>query len=125
MSRVGENPITLPQNVQVQVDGDQLTVTGPKGMLQLPLRPEVVVHVEDGKVIVKRKRNDRLVRSLHGLTRSLINNMVVGVTNGWSKDLELVGVGYRAQGGGETVTLNVGYSHPVVVKAPQGITFAV
>lgn len=100
-------------------------VNGPKGKLELEILPEVNVEVTEGQVVVKRKRDDKFSKSAHGLTRALINNMVKGVSDGWTRNLEMVGVGYRAQGGGDTLTLNVGFSHPVVVKAPEGITFAV
>lgn len=125
MSRIGETPVIIPSGVEVLIDGHLLTVKGPKGQLELNLRPEIKVEQQDQTVVVKRKRQDRLSRSLHGLTRSLINNMVTGVSQGWTKNLEMVGVGYRAQGGGDTVNLSVGYSHPVQVKAPAGITFTV
>lgn len=132
MSRIGNNPVAIPSNVEVLIEKELLTVKGPKGQLDLTLLPQVKVETEDNeqgssakKVVIKRKRNDKFSRSAHGLTRSLINNMVQGVTEGWTKNLELVGVGYRAQGGGENLTLNVGYSHPVTVKAPAGVTFAV
>lgn len=125
MSRVGINPVIIPNGVEVQIEGNHLTVNGPKGKLEITLLPEVKVEVSEGKIQVQRKKEDQFSKSAHGLTRALINNMVKGVTEGWTKDLEMVGVGYRAQGGGETVTLNVGFSHPVVVKAPPGITFLV
>ena len=125
MSRVGENPINIPSNVTVSIDGNVATVNGPKGILTLNLLPQVKVEQEDGKLVVKRKKDDKFSKSAHGLTRSLLSNMVVGVTDGWKRDLEMVGVGYRAQGGGDTLTLSVGFSHPVVIKAPEGILFAV
>lgn len=125
MSRIGNNPIMIPAGVEVRVDGAKVLVTGPKGNLEVSLRPEVQVVVEEGKVIVKRKNDNRMERSLHGLTRTLINNAVVGVATGWTKNLEMVGVGYRAQGGGNQLTLSVGYSHPVIFKAPEGITLGV
>lgn len=125
MSRIGNAVITVPSGVNVVVEGHKVSVSGPKGNLAEVTRPEVSVQVNDGVVTVKRQSDDRLSRSVHGLTRSLINNMVLGVSKGWTKDLEMVGVGYRAQGAGDTITLSVGFSHPVVVKAPSGITFAV
>lgn len=125
MSRIGNNPIAIPSGVEIQIDQKTVQVKGPKGSLQMPFHPLVSIEQVDGTVIVKRSKEDRLSRSLHGLTRSLVNNMVRGVSEGWTKGLELVGVGYRAQGGGDTLTLSVGFSHPVVVKAPEGITFAV
>lgn len=125
MSRIGNNPVVVPANVEIREEKNLLIVKGPKGELSVTLLPQVKIEIEDGKIIVKRKKEDQFSRSAHGLTRSLINNVVLGVTDGWSKGLEMIGVGYRAQGGGDTLTLNVGYSHPVVVKAPEGITFAV
>jgi large subunit ribosomal protein L6 len=125
MSRVGGALINIPAGVEVQIEDRLVSISGPKGKLQYEFRPEVKVVVEDGKITVSRKKDDSLSRSLHGLTRALINNMVEGVSNGWTKNLELVGVGYRAQGGGDTLSLAVGYSHPVAVKAPEGITFVV
>ena len=125
MSRIGNAIIKIPSNVQVEVGADQVVVKGPKGELKTPLYREIQVVVEGENVLVKRKKDDKVSRSLHGLTRSLINNTVAGVTEGWSKGLEMVGVGYRVQGGGDMLTLSVGYSHPVVVKAPEGINFSV
>lgn len=125
MSRIGNNPVAIPSNVEILIERELITVKGPKGQLELALLPQVKVEIEDNEIVIKRKKEDKFSRSAHGLTRSLINNMVQGVTEGWTKNLELVGVGYRAQGGGETLTLNVGYSHPVAVKAPFGVTFAV
>lgn len=125
MSRIGNNPIVLPQGVIVAFEGDMVFVKGPKGDLQTPLHNSIKVDQEEDKLIVKRKRGNQEGRSMHGLMRTLINNMVVGVTIGWTKNLEMVGVGYRAQGGGSSLTLNVGYSHPVKIDAPEGITFTV
>jgi large subunit ribosomal protein L6 len=125
MSRVGENPVVIPNDVTVTMEGDLITINGSKGSLSLRLLPQVKVEQEEGKLVVKRKKDDKFSRSAHGLTRSLLNNMVIGVSEGWKKDLEMVGVGYRAQGGGHTITLAVGYSHPVTIKAPEGITFTV
>lgn len=125
MSRIGNAIITVPTGVELVIDGDQIRVKGSKGELSMVTQPEVKVEMADNVLTVKRKKDDRNSRALHGLTRALINNMVVGVTTGWTKNLEMVGVGYRAQGGGDQVTLNVGYSHPVVYKAPEGITIVV
>lgn len=125
MSRIGNNPITVPSGVTVTIDGTQISVNGPKGNLNATVLPQVVVEQADGTLTVKRKKEDQVSKSVHGLTRTLVNNMIVGVTQGWTKDLELVGVGYRAQGGGNSLTLNVGYSHPITVKAPEGVTFTV
>lgn len=125
MSRIGDAPILIPAGVTVEKSGKVLTVTGPKGSLSLQANKRINVEVEDGKVLVKRKNDEKFVKALHGLTRSLIANMVLGVTEGWSKDLELVGVGFRAQVSGTKLILNVGYSHPVEVIAPGGINFEV
>lgn len=125
MSRIGNAVIQIPQGVEILESGEDVVVKGPKGELKLTLQPEVSMEVKDGKIIVKRKKDDKLSRSLHGLTRALINNMVKGVTEGWSKNLEMVGVGYRAQGSGDNITLNVGFSHQVNIKAPVGVTLGV
>lgn len=125
MSRIGEAPITVPAGVEISIEAEHLTVSGPKGKLEMSLRREVKVDQKSGILTVSRKKEDKLSKSLHGLTRSLINNMVIGVTEGWNRGLELVGVGYRAQGGGDVLNLSVGYSHPVQVKAPIGVTFTV
>lgn len=125
MSRIGKLPISLPAGVEVKKEDRRVTVTGPKGSLTLQLLPEVEVEVQDSNLVVKRKSDEKKAKAIHGLTRSLLNNMVIGVSSGWSKQLELVGVGYRASGGGDTLTLQVGYSHPVVIKAPAGIQFSV
>ncbi len=125
MSRVGSAPITIPSGVIVEKNGKEVLVNGPKGSLKLTIYPEVDMEIEGDKILVTRKNDQKKSKALHGLTRNLINNMVIGVAQGWSKKLELVGVGFRAQGGGETLTLNVGYSHPVTIKAPQGVNFQV
>jgi large subunit ribosomal protein L6 len=125
MSRIGNNPILIPAGTEITLDGNLVTVKGSKGVLTMELNPAVKLEVEGGQAVVKAKKGVEKAAAMHGLTRSLIFNMVKGVSEGWTKELEMVGVGYRAQGGGETVTLNVGYSHQVVVKAPEGITFAV
>lgn len=125
MSRIGNVPITIPAGVDVRIDGQNIAVSGPKGELEIVVRPELKIEKGDTKLLVKTIKQNRISRSLHGLTRSLLNNMVLGVHTGWIKNLEMVGVGYRAQGGGDTLTLSIGFSHPVTVKAPAGITFAV
>jgi large subunit ribosomal protein L6 len=125
MSRVGNNPVTVPNNVTITMEGMHMLVNGPKGKLEMDLLPQVKVEILEGQVLVKRKKEDKFSKSAHGLFRALINNMVKGVSEGWTRDLEMVGVGYRAQGGGDTLTLNVGFSHPVTVKAPEGVTFTV
>lgn len=125
MSRIGNSPISIPSTVSIKVEGHSVETSGPLGSLSLKIRPEVKVEVENGRIKISRKKEDRLSRSLHGLTRSLINNMVLGVEKGWQKKLELVGVGFRVSGGEEKVILSVGYSHPVEVSAPGGIKFAI
>lgn len=125
MSRIGIMPIVIPAGTDLTLEGNIVTAKGSKGTLTMELNPAVKLEIEGAQAIVKPKKGYEKAKAMHGLTRSLVNNMVVGVTSGWDKNLEMVGVGYRAQGGGETVTLNVGYSHPVIVKAPEGITFAV
>ncbi|MEW9032840.1 MAG: 50S ribosomal protein L6, partial [Planifilum fimeticola] len=112
MSRVGKKPITIPNGVEVTIDGNTVTVKGPKGTLTRQIHPDMTVKKEDNVLKVERPSDDRLHRALHGTTRSIIANMVEGVSNGFSKTLELVGVGYRAQKKGKTVVLSVGYSHP-------------
>ncbi|MDO5111873.1 MAG: 50S ribosomal protein L6 [Clostridia bacterium] len=126
MSRIGKLPISIPSGVTITVgDDNAVTVKGPKGELSEKLSPEMELTMEDGVLTVKRPSDDKRHRALHGLTRTLINNMVVGVTDGFQKKLEIVGVGYRAQMQGTTLVVNVGYSHPVEFPAPQGITFEV
>ncbi len=125
MSRIGGSPILIPQGVTITTESSKVIVEGPKGKLEQVVRPEVKVEVTEGIVNVSRKKQDKLSKSLHGLTRSLINNMVTGVTQGWTRDLEMVGVGYRATGGGDMINLSVGFSHPVELKAPEGVEFAV
>ncbi|MDP9075531.1 MAG: 50S ribosomal protein L6 [Actinomycetota bacterium] len=126
MSRIGKAPIPVPSGVQVTVDDRHVTVTGPRGTLERNLPGEITARQEDSTLLVERPDDERHNRALHGLTRSLINNMVVGVTTGFTKDLEIVGVGYRATAKGpDKLELALGFSHPVVVDAPAGITFEV
>ena len=125
MSRIGKEPISVPADVQVSIEGRSVGVTGPKGSLDLDLPGEINVRQEDGTVLVERPNDDRKNKALHGLTRSLINNMVIGVSEGFKKELEIVGVGYRAAKSGDGLELQLGFSHPVKVKAPDGITFDV
>jgi large subunit ribosomal protein L6 len=126
MSRIGRAPIPLPDGVEVQVTDGRITVRGPRGTLEQALPPDMAVHQEDGVLQVERPDDERQHRAMHGLTRSLVNNMVVGVTQGFQRDLEIVGVGYRAAAQGPArLELALGYSHPVVVEAPEGITFEV
>jgi large subunit ribosomal protein L6 len=126
MSRIGKEPISIPSDVQVSIEGRSVGVTGPKGSLDLDLPGEIDARQEDGAVLVERPNDDRKNKALHGLTRSLINNMVIGVSEGFKKELEIVGVGYRAaEKGSDALELQLGFSHPVQVKAPDGITFEV
>ncbi|MGH2728106.1 MAG: 50S ribosomal protein L6, partial [Actinomycetota bacterium] len=125
MSRIGKAPVVIPSGVEVDVAGTTVSVKGSKGSLTLDVHPAMRVAVVDGNVTVERPSDESQHRALHGLTRSLIANMVEGVTNGYSKTLEIQGVGYRAALKGSNLELAVGYSHPVTVEAPQGITFEV
>lgn len=125
MSRIGNAPILILAGVKFEKSGNEVTVTGPKGTLSLTVDPTISVEIEQDKVIVKRKNDQQKVKALHGLTRNLLANMAIGVTDLWSKNLELVGVGFRAQVAGNKLLLNVGYSHQVEVVAPEGITFEV
>jgi large subunit ribosomal protein L6 len=125
MSRIGRLPITVPSGVDVKIDGAEVTVKGPKGTLSHTVAEPIEVKLEDGKVTVERPNDINTVRALHGLTRSLLNNMVVGVTEGYSKTLVIQGVGYRAIAKGKNIEFSLGYSHPILVEAPEGITFTV
>ena len=126
MSRIGIKPIEVPSGVQITIDkGNDVTVKGPKGELRSSLSPRMKITQEDGTLVVARPNDARQNRALHGLTRSLLNNMVVGVTDGYTKNLEIQGVGYRAAMSGKNLVLNVGFSHPVTMVPPEGITFAV
>lgn|SRR5690606_3483875 len=125
MSRIGRNPITVPSGVEVSIDGREVTVKGPKGTLSHTVAEPIEVNLEDGKVVVSRPNDINKVRGLHGLTRTLINNMVVGVTEGFKKTLEIQGVGYRVVAKGKNLEFSLGYSHPITVEPPEGITFKV
>lgn len=125
MSRIGKLPIQVPNGVKVDVQGTAVTVTGPKGKLNQDIHPEMTVSLDDGVLSVARPSDSRQHKALHGLTRALINNMVVGVSEGFSKVLEIEGVGYRAEMQGKDLILNVGYSHPITFNPPQDIQFAV
>ncbi len=126
MSRIGRAPIPLPAGVDVSVADGRITVRGPRGTLERALPPDITVRRDDGELVVERPDDEREHRALHGLTRSLVNNMVIGVTAGFTRDLEIVGVGYRAAAQGPNrLELALGFSHPVVVEAPEGITFEV
>lgn len=125
MSRIGNSPITVPDGVEVKIDGQKIIVKGPKGTLEREVHKDVSLELNEKVVKVLRKNDEPKVKSLHGLTRSLINNMIIGVTEEFSKELQINGVGYRVQKQGNDLNLTLGYSHPVIFKAPQGITFDV
>ena len=125
MSRIGKQPIPIPSSVQVQIEGTAVNVRGPKGELQREFHPDMRIHRDEGQLIVTRPSDQRQHRALHGLTRALLANMVTGVESGFSKTLELHGVGYRAQQMGSNIQLAVGFSHTVDVKPPPGITLEV
>ena len=125
MSRIGKQPIKLPAGVDVTIGEGEVSVKGPKGQLSQRVPTQMRIAIEDGQVVVTRPNDEKESRSLHGLTRTLIANMVEGVTNGYRKTLEISGVGYRAGRVGTRLTLQVGYSHPVEIMPPQGITFEV
>ena len=125
MSRVGKRPVVVPQEVKLSLEDQVLSVKGPKGELNRRLNTEVEVKIEDDRIVVERRNDSKRLRALHGLTRTLIANMVEGVTNGFSKSLNLVGVGYRASKSGEKLVLAVGYSHLVEIAPPQGVEIEV
>ncbi len=126
MSRIGRMPITIPSGVEVKVqDNNVVVVKGKKGTLTKQMHKDMIIKVENGQVTVQRPSDDKKHKALHGLTRSLINNMVEGVTNGFEKALEINGVGYRAQKQGKKLVLSIGYSHPVEMEEPEGITIDV
>ncbi|MGW5516429.1 50S ribosomal protein L6 [Nocardia africana] len=126
MSRIGKKPISVPAGVEVTIDGQQVSVKGPKGTLSHTVaEPITVTKTENGELEVGRPDDERRNRSLHGLSRTLINNMIVGVTQGYEKKMEIFGVGYRVQQKGSNLEFALGYSHPVPVEAPEGITFQV
>ena len=125
MSRIGKMPIPVPAGVEVKIDGNDVSVKGPKGQLALTVADPITVALEDGKVIVTRPDDERISRSLHGLTRTLISNQIIGVTEGYTKGLEIVGTGYRVTAKGSDLEFALGYSHSILVKAPAGITFTI
>jgi large subunit ribosomal protein L6 len=125
MSRIGKAPIAIPSGVDVTISGQHITVKGPKGTLARTIPGEIVVRKEESTLFVERPNDERQNRSLHGLSRTLVSNMVIGVTEGFAKELEIVGVGYRAEAQGANLRLALGFSHPVNVPAPDGITFEI
>jgi large subunit ribosomal protein L6 len=125
MSRIGRLPITVPSGVDVTLEGRTITVKGPKGTLSRDLHPDMIVRRDDGQILVERPSDQKTHKQLHGLTRTLVANMVEGVSNGYRKGLEITGVGYRAALVGQKLQLNLGYSHPVEIEPPDGIAFEV
>lgn len=125
MSRIGSLPILIPDNVEVTKTGSHLAVKGDKGSLEIDINQNIKVEMGNKQIIFKRKNDQKKVKALHGLTRSLVYNMIIGVNKGWSKSLQLVGVGFRAQTADNKIILNVGFSHQVEVEAPPGISFEV
>lgn len=126
MSRIGRMPIPVPKGVDIKMgEGNSLTVKGPKGTLAKGFHKDMIIKIEDGQILVQRPTEQKLHKALHGLTRTLINNMVEGVTKGFEKGLDINGVGYRAQKQGKKLVLTLGYSHPVEMEEPEGITFDV
>ena len=125
MSRIGKKPIEIPAGVDVQIDGTLITVKGPKGTLSRNVHPNMIVEKDGNTITVSRPNDDKMNRSLHGLTRTLINNMVVGTNESYKKELEVNGVGYRCEVKGNVLTLKIGYSHDVVMTAPEGVTIEV
>ncbi len=125
MSRVGNQPILLGDEVTIEMDGQVVTVKGPKGELTIEVSPMLAVEEKEANLVVTRVRENRDSRAMHGLTRTLLANMVAGVTRGWEKQLELRGIGYRARVDGRDLVLTVGFSHPITVEPPEGISFAV
>ena len=125
MSRIGNKPIAVPAGVEVKIDGQKITVKGPKGTLEREIHKNISVEMENNTIKVTRPNNEALNRSLHGLTRTLISNMIGGVEKEYTRELQINGVGYRAQKQGNNLNLTLGYSHPVIFEAPEGITFDV
>jgi large subunit ribosomal protein L6 len=125
MSRIGKLPISVPSGVDITIDGRQVTVKGPKGQLSHSVATPIEVAQEDGTLLVRRPDDERSSKALHGLTRTLIANMVVGVTEGYEKKLEIVGTGYRVMAKGSNLEFALGYSHPIVIEPPDGVTFRV
>ena len=125
MSRIGNKPITVPDGVEVKIDGKHITVKGPKGTLEREIHNNISLEMEGNEIKVTRIDNEPFNRGLHGLTRTLINNMITGVLHEYTRELQINGVGYRVQKQGNNLNMSLGYSHPVIFEAPQGITFDV
>ena len=125
MSRIGNKPITVPAGVEVKVEGQHITVKGPKGTLERDINPEITIKFENGTITFERSSEQRLDKSLHGLSRTLVNNMIEGVQNEFTRELQINGVGYRVQKQGNNLNMSLGYSHPVIYNAPEGISFDV
>lgn len=125
MSRIGKLPVPIPAGVKIAISGNTVNVSGPKGALSLSFDPRMDLSLDGAQLLVRRSSDEKQDLALHGLTRSLVNNMVVGVTEGFKKDLEITGVGYRAEVNGKVLTMSLGFSHPVVYELPEGITVEV
>jgi large subunit ribosomal protein L6 len=125
MSKIGKQPVKIPSGVKVDIKGDSINIIGPKGNLSQTIHKDIKVTVEDTNIVVTRSTDNRAHRSLHGLSRALIQNMVIGVTKGYSKTLEIVGIGYRAEMTGKLLTLNLGYSHSIVFRPAEGVKLEV
>ena len=125
MSRIGNKPITVPEGVDIKIEGKHITVKGPKGTLERDIHNNISIEMEGNEIKVIRMNDEPFNRSLHGLTRTLINNMIIGVVHEYSRELQINGVGYRVQKQGNNLNMALGYSHPVIFEAPQGITFDV
>jgi len=125
MSRIGKLPVIIPDGVEVAVDGQKVTAKGPLGTETVEIRPEITIKKEDKEIVLTRTNEERKTRALHGLSRTLVNNAVIGVKDGFTKELEIIGVGYRASMQGTSLNLALGYSHPVIIEAPKGITISV
>ena len=125
MSRIGNKPIIVPEGIEIKIDNHKITVKGPKGTLEREVHKNISLELNENKVIVTRKNDEPANKSLHGLTRTLINNMIIGVKDGFKKELQINGVGYRVAKQGNNLNLTLGYSHPVIFEAPEGITFDV
>ncbi|MGV8049941.1 MAG: 50S ribosomal protein L6 [Anaerolineaceae bacterium] len=125
MSRIGRLPITVPKGVDVKIEGNKVSVKGPQGSLEQTFSPEISIKMENGKILIERPNDEPRIRALHGTTRALLNNMIVGVDKGFERVLEINGVGYRAELNGKDLVINVGYSHPVKFPAPDGISYEV